>query len=85
MYVNVPFPLTKAVPIMFELVITHYRTLQTWIGHDTTRYRNFNALPHALPDALPYIFSKFSMAWGYFQRVTTRYHQIYKNTYINIF
>ena len=35
---------------MFERVTTHYQTLQTWIGHDATRYHNFNALP--------YIFSK---------------------------
>ena len=81
MYVDVFFPLTKAIPIMFEHVTTHYQTLQTWIGHDATRYHNFNVLLHALP----YIFSKFSMVWGYLQRVTTRYHQIYKKIYINIF
>ena len=81
MYVDVFFPLTKAIPIMFEHVTTHYQTLQTWIGDDATCYHNFNALPHALP----YIFSKFSMVWGYLQRVTTRYHQIYKKIYINIF
>ena len=45
------------------------------------RYRNFNVLPHPLP----YIFSRFSMVWGYLQRVTTRYRQIYKKIYINIF
>ena len=38
MYVDVFFPLTKAIPIMFEHVTTHYQTLQTWIGHDATRY-----------------------------------------------
>ena len=38
-------------------VTTHYQTLQTRIGHDVTRYHNFNALPHALP----YIFSHFNM------------------------
>ena len=38
MYVGVFFPLTKAIPIMFEHVTTHYQTLQTWIGHDATRY-----------------------------------------------
>ena len=99
MYVDVFFLLTKAIPIMFEHVTTHYQTLQTWIGHDATRYHtryhmryhtfslsltwidhnakryhNFNVLLHALP----YIFSKFSMVWGYLQRVTTRYNQIYK-------
>ena len=49
MYVATLFPLTKAIPIMFERVTTHYQTLQTWIGHGATRYHNFNALPHALP------------------------------------
>ena len=45
----------------------------TWTGHNTTPYHNLNALPHALP----YIFSQFSMVWGYLQRVTTRYRQVY--------
>ena len=53
MYADVFFRLTKAIPIMFEHVTTHYQTLQTWIGHDATRYHNLNALP--------YIFSQFSM------------------------
>ena len=44
-------------------------------------YHNFNILPHTLS----YIFSQFSMVWGYLQRVTKRYRQIYKYTYINIF
>ena len=61
MYVDVFFPLTKVMPIMFENVTTHYQTLQTWIGHDATHYHNLNALPHALPHALPYIFSQFNM------------------------
>ena len=49
---------------------TSYRTFSlslTWIGQNAMRYRNFNVLPHALP----YIFSRFSMVWGYLQRVTT--------------
>ena len=29
----------------------------TWIGHNATRYNNFNALPHALP----YISPQFNM------------------------
>ena len=37
MYVDILFPLTKAVPITFENVTTHYQTLQTWIGHNATR------------------------------------------------
>ena len=42
---------------------------------------NFNVLLQALP----YIFCQFSMIWGYLQEVTTRYCQIYKKVYINIF
>ena len=46
------------------------------------RYYNFSALPHSLQ----YIFSQFSMLWGYLQRVTTRYRQIYKKKMcINVF
>ena len=37
-----------------------------------------------LSHALPYIFSKFSMVWGYLQHVTVRHRQIYKK-YILIF
>ena len=61
MYADIRFPLTKAIPIMFERVTTHYQTLWTWIGHYATRYHNFNALPYALPHALPYIFSQFNI------------------------
>ena len=57
MYVDVFFPLTKVILIIFEHVTTHYQTLQTLIGHDAMRYHNFNALPHALP----HIFSQFNM------------------------
>ena len=66
-----------------ERVTTHYQTIQTWIGHNVMRYHNFISLPYALPHALLHIFSWSSMVWGYLQRVTTRYHQIYKK-YINI-
>ena len=52
----------------------------TWIGRNAMRYQNFNVLLHSLH----YILSQFSMVWGYLQRVTTRYHQIYKK-YILIF
>ena len=44
---------------------TRYRTFSlglTQIGHNGTHYHNFNALTHALP----YIFSRFSMAWWQF-------------------
>ena len=66
MYADIVFSLTKTIPIKFERVTTHYQTLQTWIGHNTTCHHNFNSLPHTLP----YIFSQFSLVWGYFQRVT---------------
>ena len=55
----------------------HTRTFSvslTWLGYNAMRYDTFNVFPHALP----YIFSKFSMVWGYFQRVITSYHQIYE-------
>ena len=48
MYVDILFPLTKAIPIKFECVTTDYQTLKTWIGHNATRYHNFNVLPHTL-------------------------------------
>ena len=60
-----------------------YRTFSlslTWICHNATPYHNFNVLLYALP----YIFSQFSMVWGYLQNVTPCYHQIYKKIYINI-
>ena len=78
MYVDILFPLTKAIQVMFERVTTYYQTLQTWIGHNATRYHNYNALPHVLPHALPYVFPQFSMVCGYLQWVTTRCHHIYK-------
>ena len=56
MYVDILFPLTKAIPVMIERVTTHYQTLQTWLGHNATCYHNFKALPHALPHVLLYIF-----------------------------
>ena len=38
MYVDILFPITKAIPVMSERVTTHYQTLQTWIGHIAVRY-----------------------------------------------
>ena len=58
MYVDILYPLTKAIPTMFECFTTNYQTLLTWVGHDATCYHNFNALPQVLP----YIFSHFNMA-----------------------
>ena len=49
MRVDLLFPLTEAIPIMFERVTTHYQPLKTWTGHNATCYHKFNALPHALP------------------------------------
>ena len=64
--VDILFPVTKAIPIMFERVTTYYQPLQTWIGHDATRYHNLNALPHALP----YIFFQFNNDLAIMQHVT---------------
>ena len=61
MYDDILFSVTKAIPIMFERITTHYQTLKTWIGHNATHYHNLNALPHTLPN----ISSQFSMVWGY--------------------
>ena len=58
MYVDMFFSLTKAIPITFELVTTHYQTLKTWIGHNATHYHNFKALPHVRL----YILFPFNMA-----------------------
>ena len=52
MYADILFPLTKANPIIFERVTTHYQTLRIWIGHDAWRYHNLSALPYALPRVL---------------------------------
>ena len=67
---------------MFECVTTNYQTLETRIDHSATRYHNFKAL---LDTLLLYILSQFSMAWGYLQRVTMRYSQIYIKMCVNIF
>ena len=61
MYVDILFPLSKAIPIKFECVTRDYQTLKSWIGHNATRYHRLNALPHALPHAFSYIFSQFNM------------------------
>ena len=80
-HVDILFPPTKVIQIMFERVITLYQTLlhgQAIIQCVTiismcyhTRYRIFS----------------FSLAWfgGYLRRVTMRYHQIYKKIHIHIF
>ena len=59
--VDTLFPLEKAIPIMFECIIIHYQSLQTWIGHNATHYYILNALPLALLHALSYIVSQFTM------------------------
>ena len=57
MYVNIVFPLIKAIPILFERAATHYKTLRTWIIHNAMHYHNFDALPQTLA----YIFSQHSL------------------------
>ena len=76
--VSTLFVPSKAIPITFEHLATHYQTLETWIDHTAMRY-------HALQHALPYIFSMICVVLGNFQWVTTRYHQIYKNIYTIVF
>ena len=70
MYVYILFSLTKAIPIMFKRVTTHQQTLQTWLGHNATRYRKFslslawlgaicNGLPRITVKILKIYISKF--------------------------
>ena len=37
-YVDILFPVTKAIPFMSERVTEPYQTLQTWRGHNATHY-----------------------------------------------
>ena len=62
-----------------------FLTLQTWIGHNATRYHKLNALPHALPHALPYIFSEICLILGYLQRITTYYRHFLKKIFVYTF
>ena len=48
MYVDILFPLTKTIPIMFERVTTHYETLETWIGHNKRVTIYFLSVQHGL-------------------------------------
>ena len=41
-YVDILFHLTKAIPIRLQQVTSYYQTLQTWIGHNVTRYYNYH-------------------------------------------
>ena len=52
-----------------------FQALQTWIGHDTTRYHT------------RYRTFSLSLVWfgGYLQRVTTRYRQFFQKILIYIF
>ena len=75
--IHIHFAESKAIPVIFEHLASHYQTLETWIGHNATHYSNLNALPHALP----YSFSEIFLVLRNLQRVTTRYRQIY-NIYI---
>ena len=54
----------------------------TWLDYNATRYLNFNVLRHALQ------YISLSLAWfGVICKALppTRYRQIYKKIYINIF
>ena len=74
--VDLLFALSKALLIIFEKLATHYQALETWIGHNATRY--------PILDALPYIFSEIFLVLGNLQQVTTRYRQIYKKNIYTI-
>ena len=74
MYVDIFFPPSKAIPIIFEHVNTHYQTLQTWIGYNATHYHNlthYHMRYHTF-------FSQFCMVCSYLQRVAECYCQIYR-------
>ena len=65
-------------------VVAIFQTLQTWIGHNATRYHNVNALPHVLPYALPYSLSEICQVLGYLQRVTTIFFKKNINIYFYV-
>ena len=55
MYVDIVFPPTKSISVMFESVTTHCQTPKTWIDHnvkhhhDSTCYRTrYHAFPLSL-------------------------------------
>ena len=64
---------------------TRYRRFSlslAWVAHNVTHYHNFKVLPHQ--------YHTFSLSfilwfWGYLQRITTSYRQIYKEKCISIF
>ena len=64
-YVDILFSLTKAIPIMFEHVTTHYQTLETSINHNTTRYHSR--------------YHTFSLSLAWFELCATRYHALPSN------
>ena len=70
MYVDILFPLTKAIPIMFERVTTHYQTLQTWVGHNATHYHNLNVLHTHYHTC----YCTFSLSLTWIGHNATRYH-----------
>ena len=49
--------------------MTNFQTPKTWLGHNATRYRILNALPHALPC----IFSEIPLTLGYLQVTVYKY------------
>ena len=59
--------------------MTTFQSLQTWIGHNATRYHNLNTLPHALQ----YILSEIYPVLSYKQQVTTCYRHFFKKN-INV-
>ena len=53
--------------------MANFQTLQTWIGHNATRYHNLNGLSQVSP----YIFSEICLILGYLQCVTVIFWKNY--------
>ena len=68
-YVDIFFPLTKAIPIMFEHVTAHYQTLQTRIGNDIQRVTITSKRYHTR-------YHTFSLSLTWIGHNARRYHNI---------
>ena len=63
-----------------NLNFSHIEHFITYYQH-ITRYHNLNALSHALPHTLPYIFSEICLVLSYLQRFTTSYRHFFSKNY----
>ena len=55
-YVDILFPLQKPFQLRLNVLPRVIKLYKTWIGHNATRYHNFNALPNTLPHVLLFLF-----------------------------